>query len=140
MKAILQLLMALGSTLILACNNSNDYSNQQLTKDAELIPIRYNFENLGLYLNASLNEISSKEDWRWDYMTSNNGVPDTIGIDYYMNHSQDLFRFNDETTLPSLSIKTEQNKIIEFSSTVIFHLPNRKKETIASLVRQLELH
>src|SRR5690606_29411244 len=65
------------------------------------------------------------------------GMPDTTGIDYYMNHNQPLFSFNGETTLPSLSIMTDKKKIKRFLSTIIFHLENEKPESINKLLDSL---
>jgi hypothetical protein len=71
-------------------------------------------------------------------MNSNNPGPDSSGYEYYMNHSQQVFRFNNQETLPSLSIKTYKNKIVQFSATVIFELSDKKKETISNLLNNLK--
>jgi len=70
-------------------------------------------------------------------MNSDNGGPDSTGIDYFMNHNQPVFSYNSEETLPSLSIKTDKNRIIEFSVTVIFHLTDNEAVSIENLLDSL---
>lgn len=105
-------------------------------KEDELVPIRYDYEHLKLTLNSSLSD-TINDIWRWDYMTSINSVPDTIGTDHYMNISQASFLYNGQETLPFLGITTVNNRITEFSATVIFNLENREKETIHKLLDSL---
>ncbi len=102
-----------------------------------LTQIHYDFDNLKLYLNSSISNSNSDGFWRWDYMNSDNGGPDSIGVDYFMNISQPVFSYNQEETLPCLSIKTNKNKIIEFSVTVIFNLTDNKPESIRDLLDSL---
>jgi hypothetical protein len=64
-------------------------------------------------------------------------MPDTTGIDHYMNINQPVFSFNGETTLPSLSITTDRKRITRFSATIIFHLENEKPESIGKLLDSL---
>jgi hypothetical protein len=106
-------------------------------KSDEFIKINYDFKNLKLYLNSSINDSTSKLNWNWSYLISdNNAGPDKNGLEYYHNHEQQLiFKFNDEETLPSLGIKTCNNKIISFGVTIIFHLEN--KDDIPKLLNSL---
>lgn len=129
-------------TILTSCVDSKEKigkeSSDKLNNRYSLIvPINYDFDNLRLKLNSSIDDITSNIDWRWDYMNSDNGMPDTTGIDHYMNHNQPLFSFNGETTLPSLSITTDRKKIKRFSSTIIFHLENEQSESIDKLLDSL---
>ena len=135
-------ILIIGLVVFVTCDNKGtgqiESNPLELTEAHEkLIRINYDYENLGLNLNASITDPSSKIEWRWDYMNSDNRMPDSTGIDHYMNISQPVFSFNEETTLPSLFIKTDKNKIIEFSVTIIFHLPKTDKRTLESLMDQL---
>jgi hypothetical protein len=129
-------------TILTSCNDSKektgkDDSDKVNSRDIFTNPINYDFDNLGLKLNSSIDDTTSNVDWRWDYMNSDNGMPDTTGIDHYMGHNQPVFSFNGETTLPSLSITTDRKKIKRFSSTIIFHLENEKSESIDKLLDSL---
>lgn len=142
MKHRLVKIIFLSIAILSSCINFVDKANlvnsaiSNINQSA-LIPIKYDFDNLNLYLNSSVEDTSSKIEWRWDHMNSNNGMPDSTGIEYYENRSQPVFFFNGETTLPALSIKTDKNKIIEFSVTVIFNLPDREQKTITCLMDSL---
>lgn len=114
-------------------------SNKPDTQGILTTPINYDFENLGLQLNGSIDDEASKVDWKWDYMNSDKGMPDSTGIDHYLNLSQPLFSFNGETTLPSLSITTYKKRIKRFSSTIIFHLENERAESIGELLDSLTI-
>lgn len=112
-------------TILMSCDSKENTSSDKIKhNDIFTSQINYDFENLGIRLNSSIDDTSSNIDWRWDYMNSDNGAPDTTGIDHYMNHNQPVFLFNGEATLPSLSITTDRKKIKRFSSTIIFHLEN----------------
>ena len=86
-----------------------------------LTPIRYDYDHLKLTLNSSLSD-SINDLWRWDYMTSNNSIPDTIGVDHFMNISQETFSYDGQETQPFLGVTTFNNRITEFSATIIFKL------------------
>lgn len=128
--------------LFFACNSTkmkkveNTISCLSVNSD-EFIKINYDFKNLKLYLNSSINDSTSKLHWNWSYLISDNTAgPDKNGLEYYHNHEQQpIFKFNDEETLPSLSIKTCNNKIILFGVTIIFHLEN--KDDIPKLLNSL---
>lgn len=107
-------------------------------KDNELIPIRYDYENLKLTLNSSLSD-TINDLWRWDYMSSSNSMPDTIGKDYFMNYSQESFLYDGQETQPFLGITTSNNRITEFSATVIFNLDNIEDKTINKLLDSLTM-
>ncbi|MFT5253359.1 MAG: hypothetical protein ACI87N_002392 [Flavobacteriales bacterium] len=117
----------------------DDSSDKLKSKDIFTTPINYDYDNLRLRLNSSIDDTASNIDWRWDNMNSDNGIPDTTGIDHYMNISQPVFSFNGEATLPSLSITTDRKKITRFSSTIIFHLENEKSESIENLLDSLAI-
>jgi hypothetical protein len=102
-----------------------------------LIPIQYDFDDLKLTLNSSISDSVSDLFWRWDYMNSDNGGPDSTGIDYFMNINQPEFLYNGEATLPCLSIKTNKNRIIEFSATVLFNIADKKSESIKNVLDSL---
>lgn len=70
-------------------------------------------------------------------MNSENGMPDSTGIEYYMNLSQPVFSFNGETSLPSISIITDHNRIIQFSVTTIFHLESTDIVGVTALMDSL---
>jgi hypothetical protein len=129
---LIYLLIFLNS--ILSCNKSGPSENKKII----LCPINYKFKELKLFLNSNINNRTSQNFWSWDYMNSNNPGPDSSGYDYYMNHSQQVFRFNNQETLPSLSIKTYKNMIVQFSATVIFDASNSNKQTISTLLNSLK--
>lgn len=106
-------------------------------KELPLIPIQYDFNNLKHKLNTSISDSIYNGFWRWDYMSSNNSMPDSTGIDYFMNIRQPDFIYNGERTLPCLSIKTNKNRIIEFSATIIFRLKDTKAKSIQDLLDSL---
>ncbi|WP_196887436.1 hypothetical protein [Aureivirga sp. CE67] len=116
--------------LVISCNSKEENIK---------IPIKYDFNNLKLHLNSSINAPESKIDWRWDYMSSNNGIPDSIGVEHYFNINQPSFKYLYEETLPSISIKTDKNLIKEFYIVTIFHLEDSliqtKKEVLNNLSR-----
>lgn len=64
-------------------------------------------------------------------------MPDSTGIDYFKNLNQPVFWFNDESTLPGLFAKTEGNRIIEFSATTIFNLPDCSQKSIDAVLDAL---
>jgi len=101
------------------------------------VPINYDFDNLSMHLNGHINETRDKIDWRWDHMNSEDRILDSTGIDYFENRKQPLFKFNGEQTLPVISITTNKNRIIEFSTTTIFRLQNIEKSTIRSVMDSL---
>ncbi|GEM_PF-5566663 len=125
--------------LISGCTDTSSTQTefQSEKKETVLIPINYNFNSLKLHLNSDFDAPSSPIDWRWDYMNSNNGMPDTNGIDQYMNIDQALFSFNTAKTLPTLGITTNQKKIIQFSSTTIFYLADHSEESIKNVLDSL---
>ncbi|MCB0706738.1 MAG: hypothetical protein KDC34_15590 [Saprospiraceae bacterium] len=137
MKYLRKHIFFLSLSVLSSCGDLVDSESSDTNKSA-LIPVNYDFANLGLYLNASINDTLSAIEWRWDYLTSENGMPDTTGNEYYMNISQPVFSFNGETTLPALSIKTDKNRIIEFSVTVIFHLPNEESNSVFAVMDSLK--
>lgn len=142
MKKNIIYILPLIFTILTRCRDlkektGKDNSNKLNSRDVFTTPINYDFNNLVLKLNSSINDTTSHIDWRWDYMNSNNAMPDTAGIDHYMNYNQPLFSFNSETTLPSLSITTDRKRIKRFSSTIIFHLENKKSESIEKLLDSL---
>ncbi len=104
----------------------------------QLTPIRYDYDHLKLTLNSSLSD-AINDLWRWDYMTSNNSSPDTIGVDHYMNISQETFLYDGQKTQPFLGITTSNNRITEFSATVIFKLDDTEKKTINRLLDSLTM-
>ncbi len=104
--------------------------DQKKVKDR--IRVNYDAKNLDLYLNDHLN--ASNVDWRWSHMVSNNNMPDTIGVEYYEDISQEHFLFNEEETVPFLSCVTVKNRLVEFSVVVIFQLPDRESKTIEALM------
>ncbi len=128
--------------LLFCCNGSLEKKeiepNELSSSTLPLIPIAYDFDHLALHLNTSINDTTSGLTWRWDYMTSENSLPDSTGIDYYMNLSQPSFRFDGETTLPSLSVKTYKNKIKAFSVTTLVTLPDQKEESINRMFDSLK--
>ena len=118
-------------------NHEAEYSKENtLHETAVLIPIPYDFKNLNLHLNSSIYDNPNIE-WRWDYMNSENAMPDSTGIDYYMNLSQPVFSFNGETSLPSISVQTDCDRIIQFSVTTIFHLESSDIANITALMDSL---
>lgn len=129
---ILLLLSACGKTPLPSKKSSVHHEEV-----ASLIPIHYDYENLKLHLNASISGSDSKVVWKWDYMNSDNGYPDTVGVDFFKNHSQPSFSYQGEKTLPSLAIKTERSRIVEFSVTVIFNLEDEGDETLENLLKSL---
>ncbi len=142
MGKIFPYISILALVILISCSRMNSRENQNdaqeyLEKTNDLVPINYDYGNLNLHLNASINDAKSKIDWRWDYLSSNNATPDSIGMEQYMNISQPAFSYNGETTLPSLSIITNRNKIIDFSVTVLFYLPDHEQMTIESLLDSL---
>lgn len=142
MKKPLVCIASLILTFLIGCSNvkekvGKENSNKPDTQGILTTPINYDFENLGLQLNGSIDNAASKVDWKWDYMNSDKGMPDSTGIDHYMNLNQPVFAFNGETTLPSLSITTDKKHIQRFSSTIIFHLENEKPESIGELLDSL---
>ena len=50
---------------------------------------------------------------------------------------QPYFKFDDQVTLPALSIVTDKNKIIEFYAATIFTLAKHDKETIIAVIDSL---
>jgi len=126
-------------TLLTSCADLTDkiQSEKKVAPNTLTIPINYDYENLRLSLNSDIDDSTSNIEWKWDYMNSNNGVPDTTGIDYYMNINQPVFSFNGEATLPSLSITTDKKRITRFSATIIFHLENENSESIGKLIDSL---
>ena len=133
------LLSILVSCSELADRNESIVFNEIRIEGSPSIKINYDFDKLRLHLNTSIDDPTSKVEWRWDYLNSDNGAPDTIGIDHYMNLSQSLFSYNDETTLPSLSVSTDRNKIKRFSSTIIFNLEDRNSASINNLLDSLSI-
>lgn len=126
--------------ILSSCNENSTKSHSELNtseREVSLVPIRYDYENLKLELNSSISDSVSDEFWRWDYMNSDNGGPDSTGVDYYMNYDQASFFFNGEETLPALYIKTNRNIIIQFSATIIFNLPDHTPKSINSLLDSL---
>ena len=105
----------------------------------ELIPVNYDFDTLNIHLNESIKNNASKVEWKWDHMSSDTGAPDSLGVDYYMNIDQPSFFYNGEETLPSLSVTTERNKIIDFSATIIFRLDNNNPNSIQELFEELDM-
>ena len=93
------------------CQNDNEVTT---TVHSDRIKINYDFENLRLFLNSTVTETKSRIDWKWDHMNSRNGSPDTTSIEYFENRDQPYFKFDDQVTLPALSIVTDKNKIIFF--------------------------
>ena len=111
-------------------------------KEKGLFPIHYGFERLELFLNDKIIINQDKRFWYWDHMNSNNSMPDTNAVEYYKNLSQSLFNFNDQITKPGLFIKTNKNRIVEFSAYLIFSLPNHKMKSIESVLnyaKQIDL-
>jgi len=142
MKKTIIYILPLILTILTSCVDSKEKIGKKSTnklnnRDSFTVPINYDFDNLGLKLNSSIDDTTSSVDWRWDYMNSPNGMPDTTGIDYYMNYDLPVFSFNGETTLPAMSITTDRKKIKRFSSTIIFHLENEKPESIYKLLDSL---
>jgi hypothetical protein len=142
MKKNIIYILSIFLTILTSCgdlmeNTERDSSDKLKSKDILTTPINYDFNNLRLRLNSSIDDTTSNIEWRWDYMNSDNGMPDTTGVDHYMNLSQPVFSYNGETTLPSLSITTDRKKITRFSSIIIFHLENGKSESIENLLDSL---
>lgn len=100
-----------------------------------LIPINYEFDSLGLTLNSKIDP----DFWRWDHMNSDNQSPDSVGIERYENRTRPFFHYNEETTLPSLSITTLQNRITSFQATVIFTLEDKSPDAIVELLSELKM-
>jgi hypothetical protein len=126
-------------SLLTSCGDLKEktQSEKEQPRNTYVTPINYDFDNLRLSLNSEIDDSISNIEWKWDYMNSNNGMPDTTGIDHYMNINQPVFSFNGETTLPSLSITTDRKRITRFSATIIFHLENEKPESIGKLLDSL---
>ncbi len=127
-------------TILSSCREDGSNSargEHSIENELLLTPIHYDYENLKLTLNASISDSISSGFWRWDYMSADKGRPDSTGIDYYVNYEQPSFSYNGEETLPALSIKTNKNKIVEFSVTVIFNLIDHKHESIKNLLDSL---
>lgn len=103
--------------VLVSCDDSyekteENHTSNSVNSEVFTTPINYDFKKLRLQLNTSIDDTTSNITWKWDYMNSDNGMPDTTGIDHYMNINQPVFSFNGETTLPSLSITTDK-KIIK---------------------------
>ena len=116
------------------CQNDNEVTT---TVHSDRIKINYDFENLRLFLNSTVTETKSRIDWKWDHMNSRNGSPDTTSIEYFETRDQPYFKFDDQVTLPALSIVTDKNKIIEFYAATIFTLAKHDKETIIAVIDSL---
>ncbi|MBR9917498.1 hypothetical protein GYB29_07420 [bacterium] len=144
MKTKIITILSIVLTLLTSCGDLNEkaveiQSDEHNSRVIFTTPINYDYDNLRLRLNSSIDDSISNIEWRWDYMNSDNGMPDTTGIDHYMNINQPVFSFNGETTLPSLSITTDKKRITRFSSTIIFNLKDEKPESIKTLLDSLSI-
>lgn len=146
MQTKISYLLLIFLTLLISCQSQENVDDKEQTDESaiadgdkvlELIPINYDFENLNLHLNSSINDSSSTVDWRWDHMNSSNSMPDSIGKDCYMNHDQESFVFHGEETLPALSVNTDRNIIEEFSVTTIFSLEDTTSEKVEEVLSEL---
>ncbi len=106
--------------------------------NSKRIKINYDFDNLYLFLNSTITESNSRIDWKWDHMNSKNGLPDTTGVEYFENRDQPYFKFDDQVTLPCLSIVTNKNEITQFSVVTIFALAAHDRETIIRVIDSLK--
>ncbi len=119
------------------CTNQAAPKNEEKEKTDDRIPINYDYKNLKLHLNTPFDDTAANVEWRWDYMTSENGLPDTTGIDHYMNMDEPSFMYNGQETQPALFITTDKKKIIAFSVTVLFNEPDRDPESMLNLLGSL---
>ena len=141
MKKFLLLFITL--TVLISCHNQKNIyepvTKQTVNTDTlTLVPVNYDFKNYNIRLNSFLNDPLTNIEWRWDYMGSPNGMPDTLGKDCYMNISDDSFVFDGEQTLPFLGVDTYRNKIKSFSATTIFTLTDTSNTEIERLLSHLK--
>lgn len=144
MKIIIWGLLLTGLVFLYSCNTADgkkalDDGETLPPKEDPVVPVNYDFENLQLYLNTSINSSISSSDWRWDHLASENERPDPTGVEYYYYVKEDYptFLYNNKTTWPSISIKADKNVITACSVKVIFQLPDQKQATIAALLDSL---
>ncbi len=127
---------------LVGCQNLKDKEEKKFlvidqNNISKLIPINYDFINLKLYLNSSIDDSLVNIQWRWDPMNAQSGMPDSLGKDCYMNIDQKTFKFNNGVTLPSLFVRTERNKIRNFSVTTIFDLRDTTSTGVKEVLDEL---
>lgn len=140
--SILGLIILVIFTTSCSDSNNNYFQNRFETINFEnRLPIRvnYDFDNLNLFLNIPINDSLSNIIWSWDPNgIYNENMPDTIGIDSYMNISQPIFYYNYHNTQPSLFATTYKQRIVEFGATLIFNF-DEEKESLENLFDSLSV-
>jgi hypothetical protein len=137
--ALIFLLFSIASSFFVNCSETHRETHEVINAEnrSELtdVKINYEFDSLGLTLNSKIDP----DFWRWDHMNSNNSQPDSVGIEHYENRRRPDFHYQEETTLPSLSITTIQNRITSFRATVIFIQEDKSPDAIIALLSELKM-
>ncbi len=103
----------------------------------KVMPIQYDYNNLKLNLYSSILDSTSTIKWKWDHMNSSNKTPDYKGVEYFENREQSIFEYNGFKSLPTLTVKTDNSKIVAFSATTLFTIEDTSKQTIKKLLSSL---